>query len=57
MTTTGININSERSNRNNFYKRQIKFRFQSKRAEIIAWVMFFGIGVSYFVATLIIAAI
>ena len=49
-TTQGIS-----TNRSAYYKRQIKVRFASKRAEIIAWILFFGVGVSYFVASLILA--
>jgi hypothetical protein len=57
MSTTSIHLNPGKSNRANFYKRQIKVKFESKRAERIAWVLFFGIGVAYFVTTLVIAAV
>ncbi len=30
-------------------------KFKSKRAEFIAWALFFGLGVSYFLITLIIS--
>ncbi|MBK6524545.1 MAG: hypothetical protein IPG07_02735 [Crocinitomicaceae bacterium] len=57
MSTTSINLNSGKSNRNSFYKRQVKLKFSSRRAEVIAWMLFFGIGVAYFITTLIIAAV
>ncbi len=57
MSTTSINLNSGKSNRNSFYKRQVKLKFSSRRAEVIAWILFFGIGVAYFVTTLVIAVI
>lgn len=57
MSTTSINLNSGKSNRNSFYKRQVKLNFANRRAEIIAWGLFFGIGVAYFIITLIIAAV
>jgi hypothetical protein len=55
MSTTRMNFRGISTNRSNYYKRQIKMRFASKRAEIIAWAIFFGIGVAYFVASLVIA--
>jgi len=55
MSTTGINFKGINTNRSNYYKRHIKMRFASKRAEVIAWVLFFGVGVTYFVACLIMA--
>jgi hypothetical protein len=57
MSTTSINLNSGKSNRNGFYKRQVKIKFSSNRAEVIAWILFFGIGVAYFITTLVIAAL
>jgi hypothetical protein len=57
MSTTIMNMNSGKSNRNSFYKRQAKLKFTSRRAEVIAWVLFFGIGVAYFITTLVIAAV
>jgi hypothetical protein len=57
MSTTRMNFRGITTNRSNYYKRQIKMRFASKRAEVIAWVLFFGVGVAYFVACLITAMI
>ncbi|MBK6952426.1 MAG: hypothetical protein IPO32_09895 [Crocinitomicaceae bacterium] len=57
MSTTSINLNSGKSNRNSFHKRQVKLKFSNRRAEVIAWILFFGIGVAYFITTLIIAAV
>lgn len=55
MSTTRMNLRGITANRSNYYKRRIRMRFASKRAEVIAWIIFFGIGVSYFVASLVIA--
>jgi hypothetical protein len=53
MNTAKINLNETNTNRAAYYKRKVKMRFTFKRAETIAWMLFFGIGVAYFIATLI----
>ncbi|MBK7127771.1 MAG: hypothetical protein IPM74_14975 [Crocinitomicaceae bacterium] len=45
------------SNAKTVSKRQIKMKFASKRAEIIAWSVFFGVGVLYYFATLMVALV
>lgn len=52
MKTTQISIRSKANNRNMFFKRKVK---ESKTAEILAWCLFFGVGVVYFIATLVLA--
>lgn len=56
MSTSNLNLGDFNSRRNAFYKRN-KSKFVSKRAEIIAWALFFGVGVAYFVASLVIALV
>ena len=55
MSTAKINFKSKmnRETFSNLTERELIFK--SKRAEKIAWIIFFGIGVSYFVTTLFIA--
>lgn len=55
MNSANFQLKNNRSTRNQYYRRQIKLKFQNKRAEIIAWALFFGVGVSYFAASLILA--
>jgi hypothetical protein len=50
MRTSNLNV-SPKMNRTSFVDKNK----ESKKAEIIAWVVFFGIGVAYVVATLILA--
>lgn len=55
---TKVQLNSfNSSSEKTEYKRQIKMRFASRRAEIIAWSVFFGVGVLYYFATLMVALV
>jgi hypothetical protein len=54
MKTSNMNIQSNMNPSSSlFYQKSNPFK--THRAEIIAWAIFFGVGVSYFVATMIIA--
>jgi len=55
MRLSNININSKINGEKCLTKKSFRVQFKSKRAEIIAWAVFFGIGVAYFVATLLVA--
>ncbi|MBI3134860.1 MAG: hypothetical protein HYZ14_09335 [Bacteroidetes bacterium] len=57
MNTSNLDFRGFNSNRRSYYKRQIKMRFASKRATVIAWALFFGVGVAYFIASLVIAIV
>jgi len=56
MSTSRINL-SAHANRSEYYKRKIRIRFAAKRAEIIAWALFFGIGVTYVIAAIVVAVV
>ena len=55
MKTANMNAESKVNEASFLNEKLVKISFRSKRAEIIAWAIFFGVGVSYFVATLILA--
>jgi len=55
MRLTNININSKMTGETFSVKKLVRVQFKSRCAEIIAWAVFFGIGVAYFAATLFVA--
>lgn len=55
MRLTNISINSKMNGETFLVKKSLRVQFKSRRAEIIAWAAFFGIGVAYFIATLLVA--
>lgn len=57
MKMSGMYMRSKVTQRAAYFKKQEKVNQRANRAEIVAWAIFFGVGVSYFITTLILATV